>query len=92
MMRSRWELPEEPDPDGVQAAALLAYLDDSPEIELVWLDCACTPLLPHPRLEDDDGFTARCPPIKHAAFSSRSVPPPLSMRAFAAAACRRCRC
>jgi hypothetical protein len=39
----RWELPSQPDPDGVQLEAIKAYLEENPDIEWIWFDYSTMP-------------------------------------------------
>jgi len=39
----RWDEPSEPDPSGMQLAAMRSYLRDRPHVSRVWIDYCCMP-------------------------------------------------
>jgi hypothetical protein len=59
----RWELPEAPDPEGVQLALLRSHLQTRPEIKLVWFDFACMTQGPQRTPDEQREFRAMLPNI-----------------------------
>ena len=59
----RWETPTDPDPTGVQALAVQAYLIDHPEIDAVWFDFSSMPQGRNKTLRESAEFKEMLPNI-----------------------------
>ena len=66
----RWESRMLPDPEGVQLQAIVEHLEANPQIELVWMDHACTPLYAPP--EEGAAYTTR-PPLLRPPASKKAL-------------------